>query len=186
MQQQVLFIHGGDEDGYHADLAMRDSLANELGEGFKVNYPQMPGNEDSPDFGWLDKIGTELGKLGKGAILIGHSLGGSMLLKYLSERKLLGKIAGVFLLAPPFWAGDEDWLQGLKLKKGFGAKLPKGVPFNFYHCTDDDVVSFGHLEKYRKNVADAIFIELEKGGHQFEDNMGRVAADIKNLFEQLI
>jgi pimeloyl-ACP methyl ester carboxylesterase len=50
-------------------------------------------------------------------ILVGHSLGASMLLKHLSEHEALRRIRGVFLLATPFWPGDEDWQKGLKLRE---------------------------------------------------------------------
>jgi len=38
-------------------------------------------------------------------ILIGHSLGGSFLLKYVSEEKIAKTVAGIFLIATPYWGG---------------------------------------------------------------------------------
>ena len=58
---QILFIHGGGDDGYHADMALKDSLLDFLDAHFKLNYPQMPNKEDEPDFGWGNKIGEGLG-----------------------------------------------------------------------------------------------------------------------------
>ena len=179
--QQVLFIHGGGLDGFEADAGLRDSLSTTLGEGYQLSYPKMPSNEDAPDFGWLNKIEEEVGVLGgagQGIILVGHSLGASMLLKFLSQRKVSVQIAGVFLLAAPFWAGEEEWVQGLKLEEGFEERLPKNSPFFFYHCHDDEEVSFSDLEKYRERMVQSSFIALEKGGHQFEGGMQRIAQDI--------
>ena len=182
MLHQVLFIHGGGENGYHADLKLKDSLARQLVGRFEVRYPKLPSDQNAPDFGWLAKIGTELGELRGDVILIGHSLGASMLLKYLSEREVATKVAGVFLLATPFWTGDEDWVQGLKLDQGFGSKLPENVPFFFYHCMDDKEVSFEDLKRYRNTVPMATFTELAKGGHQLEGNMCVVADDVRLIF----
>ena len=51
---QILFIHGGGEDGYHADMALKDFLLDYLDARFKLNYPQMPSKEDEPDLdGWI-------------------------------------------------------------------------------------------------------------------------------------
>ncbi len=40
--------------------------------------------------------------------MAGHSFGASMLLKFLSENKVKQKVDGIFLIAAPFWDGDED------------------------------------------------------------------------------
>jgi predicted alpha/beta hydrolase family esterase len=184
MQQQVLFIHGGGEDGYHADLVLMDSLLELLGEHYSIRYPQMPNDEHAADFGWLNKIGTEIISLSdaeQGVVVVGHSLGASMLLKFLSERTVSAKLSGAFLLAAPFWTGNQNWVQGLKLAKNFEKKLPKDVPFYFYQCKDDEEVSFGDLDKYRKRVTEAQFTELEKGGHQFQDQLSCIAHDIKAI-----
>ena len=44
----------------------------------------------------------ELAALGGGSILAGHSLGASLLLKYLCEEKVETSVAGLFLIAPPY------------------------------------------------------------------------------------
>jgi hypothetical protein len=45
-------------------------------------------------------------------ILIGHSLGGSFLLKYVSEEKIGKTIAGIFLIATPYWGGAGWQYEG--------------------------------------------------------------------------
>ena len=61
----------------------------------------MP-NENDPEYQlWHVRIGKELTALAADVILIGHSLGGSFLLKYLSEEKVEKTVAGVFLIAAP-------------------------------------------------------------------------------------
>ncbi|MFB1051250.1 hypothetical protein [Paraliobacillus sp. JSM ZJ581] len=59
-------------------------------------------------------------------IIIGHSLGGSVLLKYLSEQAFNQFIARLFLIAAPYWGKDDDW-QGEEytLLENFNSKLPK-------------------------------------------------------------
>ncbi len=104
-----------------------------------------------------------------------------MILKYLSENPIDEKIKAIFLLATPFWSGDEDWKKGLKLKANFEEKLPTQIPTFFYHSEDDEVVSYSHLDKYRQKIPKAIFREIQIGGHQFDGDITFISKDIKLL-----
>lgn len=181
MKKQVLFIHGGGDDGYGEDAKLAASLQQALGDDYKVIFPKMPSIDDSPDFGWLKQIADEISQLKNDAIWMGHSLGASMLLKYLSENKVSKKTAGIFLLAPPFWSGKEEWKQGLKLQKDFARNLPKEYPYFFYYCPDDEVVPPDQFVTYRQQVPWATFREFENGGHQFNNNLTPVSTDIQSL-----
>lgn len=181
MKKQLLFIHGGGDDGYGEDAKLSASLQQLLGDDYEVIYPKMPSIDDSPDFGWLKQIAEEISRLKDDAIWMGHSLGGSMLLKYLSEHKVLKKAAGIFLLAPPFWKGNEKWKQGLKLKKDYTESLPKDLPIFFYYCLDDEVVPLDQFKTYRQQLTWAIFHEFENGGHQLDNHLNQVSKDIKTL-----
>src|SRR4051812_30249563 len=99
MKKQVLFIQGGGNGGYEADAKLVASLQKALGKDYELNYPRMQTDEAAPDFGWLEQIGREIGKLRNDFILVGHSLGASFLLKYLSENKVSKKAAGIFLIS---------------------------------------------------------------------------------------
>jgi predicted alpha/beta hydrolase family esterase len=181
MNKQLLFIQGGGDGGYQADESLVASLRNELGKDYEIIYPELKSVEDAPDFGWVKQIGEEIDKLKDGVILVAHSLGASMLLKYLSENKVDKKISGIFLLATPYWKGNEEWKQGLKLQKGFADNLPKKVRIFFYHCRDDEEVPFDHLAFYRDNVPGATFREIESGGHLLDMKHSLLANEIKSL-----
>jgi uncharacterized protein len=181
MKKQVLFIQGGGDDGYEADAKMVDSLKAALGNGYEVSYPQMPDDESVSDFGWLRQIGAAINDIEGDVILVGHSLGASLILKYLSETKVQKKISGIFLIATPFWSGDEDWVKGLKLQHDFAGKLPGNIPLFLYHCIDDEEVPFEHLTLYAQKLPQAIVHEIKKGGHQFNNDLKFVAKDIKKL-----
>ena len=115
------------------------------------------------------------------AFLVGHSLGASLLLKYLSENKITKVIRGIFLISTPFWMGEEDWVQGLKLQDGFAERLPENVPVFLYHSVDDEEVPFTHLDTYRQKLSDATLRQIAKGGHQLDNNLAAVALDIRSL-----
>jgi len=181
MKKQVLFIHGGGDDGYGADALLAASLQEELGPDYQVIYPKMPWADTEPDPGWVKQVGVEITKLNDNAIWAGHSLGASMLLKWLSENKTSKKTAGIFLVAPPFWSGKETWKQGFILHKDLAQHLPKDNPLFFYHCQDDEVVTLDQMATYKQELPWATFHEIESGGHQLDNDLSLVAKDIRGL-----
>lgn len=181
MGKHVLFIQGGaGKEDHEADSKLVDSLHKILGEGYTIHYPFLP-EGSAPDLGRMKQINKEISLLEGEIILIGHSLGASMLLKYLSEIEVGKKIAGLFLIATPFWSGDEDWKQGFKLQPNFADKLPKDVPIFLYHTRDDETVPFEQLSLYTKKLPSAIVREIPTGGHQLNNDLTTVANDIKSL-----
>ena len=122
---KVLFIHGGGGEAFETDGALVRSLREALGPDFGVEYPEMP-DADAPEFGaWSACISHELSALDGGVILVGHSLGGSILLKHLSEERVEEPIAGLFLIATPYW-GTVDWkVAEFALREDFPQALSK-------------------------------------------------------------
>lgn len=141
----------------------------------------MP-DENRPEYeAWRDRISEELTTLDGEVILVGHSLGGSVLMKHLSEEKVEKPVAGLFLVAPPYW-GAEDWEIGeYELQENFASKLPVGLPTFFYHSRDDEWVPFAHLALYKEKLPQATIHEFDDRGHQFGDDLSEVARDIERL-----
>ncbi len=172
MNKQLLFIQEGGKGGYKADAELVASLQKTLGKGYGINYPEIKPDESAPDIGWTQQIGKKISETGSNIILVAHSFGASMILKYLSENFVNKKIAGIFLIATPFWNGNEDWQTGLKLQENFADHLPlKEIPIFFYHCRDDEEIPFSHLDHYRQKLAQATFLEIKKGGHQLNNDL---------------
>ncbi|GAB4044749.1 alpha/beta fold hydrolase [Spirosoma jeollabukense] len=179
--KQVLFIlGGGGQDDYEADKKLVDSLQQRLGEAYRIHYPNLP-NESVPDYGRIKQIGNEISRITDELILVGHSLGASMLLKYVSEREVPPKLTGLFLMSTPFWRGDEEWKAGFKLAENFADKLSKDIPLFFYHSQDDEEVPVAHLALYGQKLPWATFRERPRGGHQFNNDLTLVANDIKSV-----
>jgi uncharacterized protein len=181
MTKQVIFFHGGDSEAdYEADTKLVDSLKAKLGAGYSIHYPLLA-NDGTPDLGRRKQISDEISASADNVILVGHSFGGSMLLACLSEIKIARKIAGVFLLAPPFWQGNEDWVQAFKLQPDFAKQLDKKTPLYFYHCRDDQEVPFAHMSIYKQHLPWASFREISVGGHQLNNDLTIVANDIRSI-----
>jgi predicted alpha/beta hydrolase family esterase len=176
----IFFQGGGSEEDYEADAKLVASLESKLGPGYSVHYPLLP-NDGTPDLGRRKQISHEISASKDNIILVGHSLGASMLLACLSEIKIEKNIAGIFLLATPFWKGREDWVEAFKLQPDFANQLDRKTPVYFYHCLDDEEISFSHLTVYKEQLPWASFREISIGGHQFNNDLTIVANDIKSI-----
>jgi predicted alpha/beta hydrolase family esterase len=179
VKSNVLLIHGAGQEAYEEDEKLAASLRDVLGDAYAVRYPEMP---DNPEYeAWKERIAGELAALDGEVILVGHSFGASILLKYLSEEELEKPVAGIFLIAPPYW-GAEDWeVREFALQDNFASKLPDELPVFIYHSRDDEVVPFAHLALYTEKLARATVRAFDGRGHQFNDDLSEVARDIKGL-----
>jgi len=180
MTKDILFIHGsGGEDAYEEDGILVASLQQALGSAHKVHYPKMPLEESAGYKDWKDQIAVELSDLVHEVILVAHSVGGSILLKYLSEEQVEKPIAGLFLLATPYFGGDQNWnYPEMNLPQDFATKLPSIARIFLYHSRDDEVVPFAHLALYAAKLPQAIIRIFDRRGHQFGNDLAEVAEDI--------
>jgi predicted alpha/beta hydrolase family esterase len=106
-----------------------------------------------------------------------------ILLKYVSEEEVEKPVAGLFLVAAPYW-GAEDWeVEEYVLRKDFASKLPERLPIFLYHSRDDEMVPFAHLALYRGKLPWATVREFDSRGHQFGDDLSEVARDIREVVQ---
>lgn len=184
MRTPVLFIQGGGEGAHEEDALLAASLQKALGAEYDVRYPQMPG-ESNPDMQiWKAKIAKELDALDGTVILVGHSIGASILLNYLSDQEVAKPIAGLFLLAAPSW-DEENWnFDNLRLPGDLSAKLSRIPRIFLYHNRDDEIVPFSHLALHAARLPRAAIFEGDRGGHQFGNGVANVASDIKTVAQE--
>lgn len=183
MTRQILFIHSagrqGEHDGSSEFLAF---LRPALSPDYDLRSPLMPSPQAPTYELWKQKLGEELAKLDDGAILIGHSLGGSVILKYLSEEKPEKTFAAVFVVASPYWGADSDWqVDEYNLHDYFASKLPSDLKIFLYRSRDDEVVPHAHLEKYAQQLPQATVREVEGKGHLMSGKTPEIVEDIKSL-----
>ncbi len=178
--KEILFLQGGGPGAFAVDEKMVASLMSSLGQTYHVNYPRMP-DEGSPNYElWRRDIEKELTLLQEGAILVGHSVGAYILLRFLIEQHVEHNLAGIFFIAMPFIGGNGWQLEGA-LEKSFAAKLPRHTPIFLYHCQDDTVVPFEHLQLYEQEIPQATVRIFNQGGHQLNSELSTVAEDIKSI-----
>ena len=183
MTRQILFIQGGGGHDAHDqwDDKLVASLRRELGRDWDVRYPRMP-DEDVPDYAkWSAAIRREIDRLDAGAVLVGHSIGGTILINALGERgpgKLLG---GIILVAAPF-VGEGGWpTDDFEPKADLGAHLPDGVPVHIFHGSADDTAPPAHADLYAKSIPQAAVHLLPGRDHQLNDDLREVAEVVREM-----
>lgn len=176
--RQILFIHGAGDETFILDQKQVDSLNSGLNGEYEIIYPHMP-NADDPKYAeWKERVISELNSMDDNVILVGHSLGGSVLMKVLAEEKVEKSISGLFLIATPYWGAN---MQQFALYDNFADHLPKGLLIYLYHSQDDNFVPVSHMTKYSEKLPNAITRALDGRGHQLGNDLTEVAADISKL-----
>jgi predicted alpha/beta hydrolase family esterase len=105
VKHQLLFVQGGGQGTHDAwDDKLVASLQRELGDEYDIHYPRMPGEDDPHYAPWSTAIEEALRPLRDGAVLVGHSVGGTILLKTLTDRPMARKLGAIVLVAAPFSA----------------------------------------------------------------------------------
>jgi len=182
MRRQILFVQGGGA-GVHDewDDKLVASLTRELGPTFEIRYPRMP-NEDDPKFAaWKEALEKELATLDDGAILVGHSIGATILINALSERLPERELGAIVLIAAPF-VGEGGWpSEEMQLPLDLGARLPSGVPVFVYHGLEDETAPPSHAELYARAMPQARVRRLPNRDHQLNNDLKEIAATIKSL-----
>ncbi|MEV1287017.1 alpha/beta fold hydrolase [Micromonospora sp. NPDC049679] len=179
--RQILFIQGGGAGAHDEwDDKLFDSLRRELGDGYEVRYPRMP-DEDDPSYArWSAAIRREMTALDDGAVVAGHSVGGTILINALAERPPEPELRAIVLIAAPFlgvggWPGDE-----FELPHDLGARLPQGVPVYVFHGLQDETALPSHADLYARAIPQAQLHRLPGRDHQLDNDLSEVAKTISS------
>ena len=153
-------------------------LKSKLSDEFEILFPIIE-KPNSPAYEKFKKMfASAFAKITEPVILIGHSLGGSTLLKYLSEEKPDISISALFLISTPHWKSN---MKEFELRTNF-ADFLKAIPKVFlYHSKNDKDVPFEHLKFYVDSFKTAKVRELPGKEHTFSKGLPELVADIKSL-----
>ncbi len=181
---QIVLIHGGktfrSNNGYLRYLRTKkisfkkkkrwsdDYLDKALGKKYEVVRPKMPMQENANYSDWKIIFRRYIPLFEKGCILIGNSLGGIFLAKYLSENKLPRKVLSVYLICPPFddSSPSEKLAGGFKLGKDLSLIRENCKHLHLLFSQNDNVVPITHAQKYCDKLPFAdIVIYRDKNGH---------------------
>jgi len=128
---------------------------------------------------WFDKV---IPHLHDGVVLVGHSLGGIFLAKYLEEGSMPMQIKGTFLVAAPFEECEPgESLADFALPERLEHFVAQAGKLFLYHSEDDPVVPFGALAKYKEKLPDATIRTFTDRGHFLGPEFRELMVDIKSL-----
>jgi predicted alpha/beta hydrolase family esterase len=142
----------------------------------------MPDADNPTNDNWLKGIARGLEATGS-LIVVGHSLGASSLLKYLSERRTSRVLTGLFLISTPDWGAPEGEMAQFALAPDFAKRLPD-IPVYLYHCSKDPEIPIEHLHTYTRLLPHAKVRNLDCARHDFAAGLfPELIADIRALAE---
>jgi predicted alpha/beta hydrolase family esterase len=181
MPQTVLVIHGAGEPRRRGGKVYWEAmLGKDLRPDYRVRAPRMPQPTNPQYRTWARRIATLIADA-PNPVLVGHSLGASVLLKYLVDAAPQPPLAGLYLIATPFWGLD---FPEFALPSDFEARLRDVSPLFLYHSKDDPEVPFEHVERYSRALPQAIVRAMDGRGHEFnQPGFPELVADIRQLKE---
>lgn len=206
---QILYIHGGETFKTREDCLNHlrnkkvklgekvrwhgDSFKKGLGEDFEITKPRMPFQDDAKYSDWKIVFENYLDAMDDNVILIGGSLGGIFLSKYLSENKVDKKILAVYLIAAPFndeLVNGEDLVGGFELGEDLSLIEENCDNVTLMFSRDDDCVLIESAERYREKLKDSkIIIYESKSGHfeieEFPEIVEMIREDVKRTYKDI-
>ena len=161
-----------------------DSLEQKLGPNFQVIRPRMPLQDYARYEEWKIMFERYIPLLKNGVILMGNSLGGIFLAKYLSENKFPKKILATFLTCAPFdnSHSDEDLVGGFKLKADLSLLEKNSPNLIMSFSADDKCVPVYHAKRYGEKLKLAkITIYKGMNGHFNTSKFPQIIKMIKDI-----
>lgn len=198
MKTQVFIIHGGNASNSYKeylkylkakkvtldDFHRKDwktSLGEKLGRNFEVHNPVMPNKQNAKYQEWKIYFEKIIPLMKAPIILVGHSLGGIFLAKYLSEEKFPKKILATFLVAAPFTTPSKNPLADFNLGSKLDLVTMQGGSVYFYQSKDDQVVPYSNVVSFQKALPNAIYRTYQNRQHFNAVTLPELVRDIKNL-----
>lgn len=190
---QVIFIHGGDAfrdaeklytmlrqrsfNPYEVKKKWQEQLFANVAETHECHRLSMPNSWWADYEAWKIWFEKMVPYLRNGVVLIGHSLGGSFLFRYLSENTLPTTISQVHLIAPVilpqedcegFYIDMENW-------SGFLGTI---ASVHLWHSEDDFIVPIIHSETIVDLFPAAILHRFTDRFHFIGEEFGEIEAVI--------
>lgn len=156
----------------------KNSLAANLPE-FDVYLLRMPNSLDARYEAWKIWFDKVVPQMTDDVVLIGHSLGGIFLAKYLAENSLGKKVASLHLVAAPFDPRASGYLADFVLPESLDSVTPQVGEIYLYASTDDVVVPFSDAESYKGAWPHATLVGFSDRGHFNQETFSELIKNIR-------
>lgn len=197
MKKQTIVIHGGDSfetyekfleslknwevslESFLPKYDWKSSLQKLLGDGYEVLSPRMPNSQNAKYAEWKIWFERIIPFLHDGVILIGHSLGGLFLAKYLSENIYPKKISAIFLVAAPHNSTEDcgDFQPVDHPEKVW--KQCQNI--HIFQSEDDPIIPMSEAEEYGIAWPDAKMHVFPDRGHFNQETFQELVEEINGL-----
>lgn len=200
MKRQVLVVHGGTSfdtphdyiefiktrdltlDSLRCTYDWKASLAHALGDTADVLHPRMPNPTNARYEEWALWFRRCEQLLQDDVILVGHSLGGIFLAKYLSENTFSKRILATILVAAPFnEASTEESLTDFALPDSLELLAQQGGSIYIIQSTDDPIVPAAEAEKYARALPQATQMMFNDRQHCHQETFSELFELISSL-----
>lgn len=198
MKKQVVVIHGGDTfDSYEDYLVFlnsfevdkeslclkgwKSSLQAELGEDYEVLCLRMPNQFNAKYLEWKIWFVKYIPFFNQEVILVGHSLGGIFLAKYLADNTIDKTIKAVFMIAAPFDNVDTYSLADFSLPSSLDLIEKQVKNIFLFQSEDDPVVPFSEITKYQVQLPSVQTRIFKDKGHFNQETFPELVDEIRKI-----
>lgn len=155
------------------------NLQDDLGDNYDVLFPKMPNGLNAKYAEWKIIFEKIVPLLDDGVVFVGHSLGGSFLVKYFSENKYQKSILSLHLAAPAFKGNSLYLLDEFDLEHLLDNPPQEFPQTIIYHSTDDPIVPFSDTELFKKVIPYCTVETFSDRLHFFDEHFPELVNDIK-------
>lgn len=198
MKKQIVFIHGGETFASYEDYfeylkgaeydpyeerspIWKDTLAEDLGDDYELLMPSMPSKYNAKYSEWKLWFEKVIPFMRDELVLVGWSLGGIFLAKFLSENELPVSVKSLHLIAAPHDDSEGDYsLADFVLPESLEALSETAREVHLYHSEDDYVVPFGDIKKYAKQLPEAHLHTFSDRNHFLVETFPELLKNLQN------
>ncbi len=148
---------------------------------FEVLRPRMPSPENAKYSEWKIWFERLIPFIQDNVVMVGHSLGGIFLSKYLSENDFPKKIRATFLVGAPYNTEHEHPVADFIIQNDLQKFAAQAGEIFLYHSKDDTIVPFSNFESYQKALPKAHGLVFENRGHFIDETFPELVEEIKKL-----
>jgi len=203
MIKQVVFVGGGDSYSNYEDYVnalhnaplrnllgektarWTDTLREDLGDDYELYMIPMPNTDNAKYEEWKIWFEKYFEYFNDGVVLIGWSLGGMFLAKYLLESETPFSINKLFLLSAPcgmYDDGEGNDCGSFRFNpEQLGDLMQKVSKITILHSKDDFVVPYEHALKYKEALPEAELVTFEDKTHFLVEELPELVEMIKEL-----
>jgi predicted alpha/beta hydrolase family esterase len=181
MGYEILFIQGAGDVTTAQEQVIVDALRINLGDGFTIIYPPMPDADHPAYLAWEAVLTKHLRRPSGKVILLGHSLGASIILKHFSREPVPAKVIGMILFGVPYWKHQHWDVSEYEIADNFLGNLSTLENIYFYHSMDDEVIPDQQFKSYQKLIPNAHWRVFSGMDHSYHGAIPDMIKDIQDL-----